>query len=218
MTGPDFPRSGLYPLTDGRRHPGVSVVEAVTRAISGGARVIQYRDKSGDHHKRRAEAGELLELCRRHAVPLIVNDDVQLALDIGADGVHLGRDDIPLGAARARLGVGVVIGISCYDQPQLAEAAQRDGADYVAFGSFYPSSTKPSAVPASIALLEAMRDRIHVPIVAIGGITPDNGAALLAAGADLLAVVHGVFGDPDPRAAAGRYARLFALEEEGEKS
>lgn len=203
-----FRLRGLYAITTEAPGPE-ALTEQVARAIRGGAAVVQYRDKSDDAARRREEAEALLVLCRAHGVPLIVNDDVELARAVGADGVHLGRDDIPLAQARAALGPQALIGVSCYNVLDRALAAQEAGADYVAFGSFFPSSTKPAAVRAGLELLREARSRLDLPIVAIGGITPENGAQLVEAGADMLAVIQGVFGAPDPQAAARRYAALF---------
>jgi thiamine-phosphate pyrophosphorylase len=139
----------------------------------------------------------------------IVNDDVELALAVDADGVHVGRDDEGVAAARARLGPGRLVGASCYDQLGLARAAVAAGADYVAFGSFFPSPTKPNAARADVGLLRRARHELGVPLVAIGGITPENGAPLVAAGADMLAAIGAVFGASDPRAAAAAFAPLF---------
>jgi thiamine-phosphate pyrophosphorylase len=187
-----------------------SLIRRVELALAGGARLVQYRDKSRDLSLRLAQARALGTLCDAAGVPLIINDDIQLAAAVSADGVHLGRDDPDPREARRLLGPSALIGVSCYDRLDLAEAAQAAGADYVAFGSFFPSSTKPLAVRADLDLLRQARRRIRLPLVAIGGITPENGAALIEAGADLLAVVSGVFGAPDLRAAAAAYARLFA--------
>jgi thiamine-phosphate pyrophosphorylase len=142
-------------------------------------------------------------------VPLIVNDDVTLAVTIGADGVHLGKADSDLIEARARLGRAAIIGISCYDSFGRALAAQRQGADYIAFGSVFPSPTKPNAVRAPLALFTRARERLDVPIAAIGGLTPGNAGEAIAAGASMIAVISGVFGASDPKAAARCYARLF---------
>lgn len=200
---------GLYAIADTRYLDDARLLPAVAQAIGGGTRVIQYRDKKHDAGTRLQQASELARLCHQHGVPFIVNDDVALAKQAGADGVHLGREDVPLTQARAQLGPEAVIGVSCYNELERALTAQAGGADYVAFGRFFPSRTKPQAVPADPALLRAARRRLHVPIVAIGGITPENGAALIAAGADALAVIEGVFGQADVRAAAESYARLF---------
>ncbi|WP_296810175.1 thiamine phosphate synthase [Thiocapsa sp.] len=200
---------GLYLITpDTADAPGV-LAEQVAQAISGGARLVQYRHKGPDRRLRREQAAAVLCVCRGAGVPLIVNDDVALAAEIGADGVHLGRDDGDPTAARRRLGTDAVIGVSCYDDMALAQAAERAGASYVAFGSFFPSATKPHAVRASVALLSAARDSLRIPAVAIGGITPQNGGLLIAAGARMLAVVTGVFAQPDLAAAARAYASLF---------
>lgn len=209
MTRSPMPARGLYAITDSALHAGPGLEQAVDRAIAGGARMIQYRDKSGDGARRYAEATALLRVCRRRGVPMIINDDVELAVHADADGVHIGRDDTGLSAARAGLGNGLIIGVSCYDDIELAEAAQEGGASYVAFGAMFPSATKPDATRADIATLRAARRRIRLPIAAIGGITPENGALLVDIGIDLLAVVRGVFGHDDPAEPAGRYARLF---------
>ncbi|HET6655829.1 MAG TPA: thiamine phosphate synthase [Gammaproteobacteria bacterium] len=198
---------GLYAIADTATIRG-DVVNAVAAAIAGGAVLIQYRDKSDDRERRQREARRLAQLCRRTGVGLIVNDDVELAVDCGADGVHLGADDASLADAHARLPEGALIGVSCYDSLARAQQAARDGADYVAFGSFYPSPTKPNAVRAPVKLLTAARE-LPVPVVAIGGITLGDGQELIDAGADFLAVISGVFGADDIESAARSYARLF---------
>lgn len=201
---------GLYVITDGRHQSPAQLVERVGLAIAGGATLVQYRAKNITPAQRLAEAAALSELCRAQGIPLIINDDTELAARVGAAGVHLGRDDTPLALARERLGERALIGISCYNRLDAAINAQRDGADYVAFGSFFPSSTKPGAVSAPLTLLQQARRRLSIPVVAIGGITVGNGANLIRNGATALAVVSGVFASPDIRAAAAAYARLFA--------
>jgi thiamine-phosphate pyrophosphorylase len=208
MTKP--PCRGLYAITDAELIPDHLLTHAVEQAILGGARLIQYRDKNFDAARRLAQAQALNALCRRHAIPLIINDDVELAFQVGAAGVHVGQDDPAFAVARARLGDQALIGVSCYDRLDLALEAERAGADHVAFGAMFPSPTKPDEVRASLELLREARAVLTVPIVAIGGITPDNAPLLLAAGADALAVISGVFAQPDPQAAARRYAALFA--------
>ncbi|MFO1372604.1 MAG: thiamine phosphate synthase [Candidatus Competibacteraceae bacterium] len=200
---------GLYAITDTVLIPDDRLTDAVEQAILGGARLVQYRDKSHDAARRLAQAKALNELCQRYNLPLIVNDDVELAAQIGAAGVHIGKDDPTLATARARLGATALIGVSCYDRLDLALDAARAGADYVAFGAFFPSLTKPGEIRAPLELLRHARSVLRVPIVAIGGIMPDNGQLLLDAGADSLAVVSGVFGQADIQAAARRYAALF---------
>lgn len=203
-----FDLYGLYAITDPRLAAG-DLAGQVAQALEGGARVIQYRDKASDHERRLQEAGTLLRLCRQAGVPLIINDDLPLALRIGADGVHLGRDDPALETARALLGPDAIIGVSCYDRLALARRAQEDGADYVAFGRFFPSQSKPEAVQADIGLLRQARRELTLPVVAIGGITPENGGPLVAAGARMLAVIQGIFGQPDVAAACRRFQPLF---------
>jgi thiamine-phosphate pyrophosphorylase len=200
---------GLYAIADTALLAAERLASAVEQALAGGARLVQYRNKSADLARREREAAALAVLCRKYHALFIVNDDDELAAAVNADGVHLGRDDALIETARARLGSRALIGVSCYNQLDRALDAQARGADYVAFGSFFASRTKPQAVRASPELLREARTRVTVPIVAIGGITPENGAALIAAGADALAVIDGVFGQPDVRAAAARYAKLF---------
>jgi thiamine-phosphate pyrophosphorylase len=200
---------GLYAITDSRLTPRASLLEQVDRAIAGGARVIQYRDKLASDSERYALADELAALCRRRLVPLIINDDVALAAAVGASGVHLGEADGTVAAARARLGNEVLVGVSCYNRMERAREAVAAGASYVAFGRFFASCSKPDAVPADTELLRRARRELDVPVVAIGGITPDNAGTLIAAGANLLAVIHGVFGQQDVQAAAAGYARHF---------
>lgn len=200
---------GLYAITDAALLPDDRLVTAVEQALLGGARLVQYRDKSSDSTRRLTQARTLNALCRRHGIPLIINDDVELAAQIGAAGVHIGKDDPALATARARLGATALIGVSCYDCLALALDAERAGADYIAFGAFFPSPTKPAEIQAPLGLLREAKITLTVPIVAIGGITPDNAPSLLDAGADALAVVSAVFAQPDIQAAARRFAALF---------
>ncbi len=202
---------GLYVITP----DSADTVELLRRsrlALEGGARMLQYRNKSSDAALRRAQAVALRELAHEFAVPFIVNDDVRLAAQVGADGVHLGAEDGGLGEARALLGKRRTIGISCYNCIALAHEAASRGADYVAFGAFFPSGVKPAAVRADIGLLRQARAELAVPLVAIGGITPQNGAALLEAGADALAVISAVFDAADIRSAARDFSGLFIRE------
>ena len=186
----------------------------VEAALAGGVAAVQYRDKSGDVARRHEQASELVALCRRFKVPLIVNDDLRLADLCDADGVHLGRDDGSLREARIILGRDKFIGTSCYQSLDLAQAAQAAGADYVAFGSFFASPTKPAAGRADAGLLREATQVIHIPIVAIGGITLASAPPLLDAGADSLAVLSALFEAPDIRAAAHDLNQLFEAEPE----
>ena len=209
---PEFP-GGLYAITPDTTDTE-RLLTQVEAALAGGVAAVQYRDKSGDVARRHEQASELVALCRRFNVPLIVNDDLRLADLCDADGVHLGRDDGSLREARIILGRDKFIGASCYQSLELAQAAQAAGADYVAFGSFFPSPTKPAAPRASLDLLHDASPVIQVPLVAIGGITLDNAPPLLDAGADSLAVLSALFDAPDIRTAACALNQLFATESE----
>jgi thiamine-phosphate pyrophosphorylase len=200
---------GLYAVTPDMADTA-ELLRRVRQAMAGGARLVQYRNKPADPILRREQSGALLDLCREYGVPLILNDDLQLALDIGADGVHLGREDGGLAAARAALGAGKLLGISCYDDLERAREAGRIGADYIAFGSFFASPTKPRAVRAPLTLLTMAREEFGLPVCAIGGITLQNAPQLIAAGAGLLAVITDLFEAPDIRARAAAYTSLFS--------
>lgn len=195
---------GLYAITpdtdDSER-----LIELVSDVLPHGVRLLQYRNKSQDPVRRLWQANLLASLCHSHGVTFIVNDDVELALAVGADGVHLGRDDAAIAAARARLGADAIIGASCYDDIKLAEAAVAAGASYVAFGAVFPSGTKPHAVRAPLELF-AQAKRLGVPSAAIGGITPDNAAQVTTAGADMLAVIGALFDAADPAQTAEQLA------------
>ncbi len=208
----EFP-GGIYAITP-ETADTERLLTLVQAALAGGVAAVQYRDKSGDVARRHEQASELVALCRRFGVPLIVNDDLRLADLADADGVHLGRDDASLREARIILGKDKFIGASCYQSLELALAAQSAGADYVAFGSFFASPTKPSAPRASLDLLREAAPKIHVPLVAIGGITLENAPQLLDAGADCLAVLSAVFDASDIRAAAHDLNQLLEVESE----
>ncbi|WP_409283459.1 thiamine phosphate synthase [Pseudomonas protegens] len=197
---------GLYAITDSQLLAG-KFLKYVEAALEGGVTLLQYRDKSDDQARRLREAETLLTLCERYKTRLIINDDAELAARIGA-GVHLGQTDGPLTPARALLGRQAIIGSTCHDQLPLAEQAAKEGASYVAFGRFFNSTTKPGAPTASLELLDQARTSLHLPICVIGGITLDNAAPLVNHGADLLAVVHGLFG-ADSADEVTRRARAF---------
>ena len=204
------PLSGLYAVTPDLADTALLLAKSQA-ALAGGARLLQYRNKTADEKLRREQAAALGELCRRHGAMLIVNDHVELAREIDADGVHVGVEDAGVAAARARLGPGKIIGATCYRDLQRAPAAVAQGADYVAFGSFFASSVKPGAVRAPLALLQQARRAVTVPVVAIGGITLDNAAELIAAGADAVAVISALFAVPDVELAARRFCQLFQV-------
>jgi thiamine-phosphate pyrophosphorylase len=197
---------GLYGLTPDSTD-SADLLHRVRLALSGGVQVLQYRNKLADARLRLSQAQALRTLTREFGVTFIVNDDAQLAATVDADGVHLGATDGEIKTARALLGNSKLIGVSCYNQLSLAHAAVLDGADYVAFGAFYSSSVKPDA---AVATLDLLRDaELGVPIVAIGGISADNGALLVRAGADALAVISAVFDAADIQLAAQNLAKLF---------
>lgn len=207
MNPPMNPIRGVYAVTPDLADTGL-LLARVKAVLAGGARLLQYRNKTADRDARREQAIALLELCRRHDTALIINDDVELARELDADGVHVGADDAAIPAARARLGRGKLIGASCYDDLQRARSAAAQGADYVAFGSFFASPVKPAAVRAQLSLLPAAR-QFGLPVVAIGGITLDNAGNLIDAGADAIAVISALFAAPDPERAARKFCRLF---------
>jgi thiamine-phosphate pyrophosphorylase len=194
---------GLYAITPDHAD-GALLRRQVAQALEGGIAILQYRRKTARHA---SEARELAALCRRSAVPFIVNDDLALALACGADGVHLGRDDGDIAAARAKLG-GKLLGVSCYGSLAAARDAVAAGADYIAFGSVFSSPTKPSAIRAPHSLFAEARS-LGVPLVAIGGITLENAPQLMRAGADALAVISDLFEAPDVAGRARAYGKLF---------
>jgi thiamine-phosphate pyrophosphorylase len=202
------PLRGLYAITPAHLE-GAALVNAVEQALSGGCRLLQYRNKGGSPAQRLREARALARLCEQSDTLFIVNDDLELAARTGAHGVHLGRDDATLAEARRHLGHDAIVGISCYAQWERALAAREAGANYVAFGAFHPSPTKPEAVRAHPALLQQAHRELKLPAVAIGGITPENAQPLIEAGADMVAVIQGLFGRPDIPAAARQLSALF---------
>lgn len=198
---------GVYAITPDE--PSTArLVARVAPVLTAGVVCLQYRNKAAPAPLRREQAGALLGLCRAAAVPMVVNDDLELAIELGADGVHLGGGDGDIASARARMGSAAIIGASCYDSLQRARDAAAAGASYIAFGAFHPSSTKPDARRADPSLLVDSAS-LGLPRVAIGGITPRNARALVAAGADLLAVISGVFDAPDAVAALHAYQAAF---------
>jgi thiamine-phosphate pyrophosphorylase len=201
-----FPQRGLYAITQTENKSVDSIINEVVAAIRGGAVVVQYRDKNPLDAI--YLASQLVKVCRANQVPLLINDDVELAVKVGADGVHIGQEDGAIAQARERLGADAIIGVSCYNALEQAWDAQRQGATYVAFGRFFPSSSKPLAAPAELDTLRQANFLIDIPIVAIGGILPENGGQLLAAGADLLAVIGGLF-TAQPEQSAKAYQALF---------
>jgi len=200
--------AGLYAITPDLADTD-ELLRRVTQALRGGARVLQYRNKTATASLRQVQARALQALCHASGVPLVINDHLDLALDVGAAGVHLGGDDGSLAAARAALGPQRLLGASCYDRIELAQTAVEAGADHIAFGSFFASTVKPGAVRPSVELITHAKQRFGVPVVAIGGITPQNAPQLIAAGAAAVAVISAVFSAPDIAGAAHQFQTLF---------
>lgn len=211
VTQTDARWRGLYAITPDTPDSAddTQLLAAVASVLAARPALLQYRNKLAGPAQRRRQAGAILELCRAAGVALIINDDLALALEIGADGLHAGRDDGDVRQLRAALGRERILGLSCYAELARARVAVAAGADYVAFGAMYPSVTKQSAPAAPLSVLAAARAELAVPVVAIGGITLANAPPLLAAGADLLAVVSDVFAAADPGARAAAYGALF---------
>jgi thiamine-phosphate pyrophosphorylase len=207
------PLRGLYAITPEAKDTDW-LVARVEQCLAGGAALVQYRAKKAASHVALEQARRLVALCHAARVPLIVNDSLELAIAAGADGVHLGRDDIDAASARAAL-PGGLIGVSCYDDPAAAARAARAGADYVAIGSVFASATKPGANRATLENLAAAKRISGLPVAAIGGITLGNATRALEAGADMLAVIAALFAAADVRAAARAFANLFEGEASG---
>lgn len=202
------PLRGLYAITDSDLLAGERLLPWVDAALAGGARLVQYRDKSDDTHRRRDKAARLKALCLYYGARLIINDDLALASELKV-GLHLGRGDGCLREARQQLGAQAIIGATCHASLEFADQAQEAGASYIAFGRFFQSVTKPGAPAATPFLLEQARKQFSLPIVAIGGVTLHNAPQLISSGASLLAVVNGLFGAPSP-AEVERRARGFS--------
>ena len=200
---------GLYAITDEKLIPENIFSETVEQALLGGARIIQYRDKSTNTKKRIAQALSLKNICDQYNALLIINDDIELALEVDADGIHIGIHDTPLQQARTEIGTEKIIGVSCYNKFVLAEQAVAEGADYIAFGSFFPSSIKPEAARASTDLLLAAKQKFNIPVCAIGGITSDNANILIEYGADMLAVISDIYANDNVLSASQHISQFF---------
>ncbi len=205
-------KPGLYAITDFSSLSETDVYAKTEIILRGGVSMLQYRDKSGEDTSRLRRTTELKALCHEFNTPLIINDDISLAHKCKADGVHLGKHDAGINAARELLGP-VIIGCSCYNSVELAHQAESAGADYVAFGAFYNTTSKHDAVNAKPELLGIAAKRIHLPVVAIGGITPKNAKVLIAGGADLIAVISALYGVKDTAKAIHNFNLLFEQEQ-----
>ncbi len=202
---------GLYAITDCENLAFDSLFDKTRQILNVGIVALQYRDKSTGSQLRRERARTLQAICKRHRIPFLINDDIQLALDIQADGVHIGKNDAGLQETRQLLGQDFIIGVSCYNNIKQAETAQAMGADYIAFGAFYPTTTKQHTVSVMPTLLSQGKDVLNIPIVAIGGITPENGGALVEAGADMLAVISSIYSPAEPAQVILQFNKLFQV-------
>ena len=204
-----LPDHGLYAITDCHTLNTGDLLKKTELILQSGANMLQYRYKTGNSADRESLAVQLQRLCHDYEIPFIINDDIKLAQKINADGIHLGRDDQSCETARNILGPGYIIGISCYNDTKLALAAAKAGANYIAFGAFFPTTSKSPTSEATIELLHYAKQHLNLPVVAIGGITPDNGKILVRAGADYLAVISGLYEAADPVTATQSYLSLF---------
>ncbi len=199
---------GLYAITDCENLTNADLIKKTETILSIGVSLFQYRNKTSNQKSKKDLAKQLQSLCRKYNTPFIVNDDVTLAQEIDADGIHLGKDDKAIGIVRKILG-SKIIGISCYNDLDHAINAEKSGANYIAFGSFFPSVTKPNAQKANIELLKKAKSCLKIPIVAIGGITPENGKQLINTEVDILAIISGLYSAPDIIEATKNYKNLF---------
>ena len=199
---------GLYAITPDEGNTDL-LLQKVEAALLGGVSVLQYRNKAANHKLKTQQARAILPLCRQYHVPFIINDSVKLCLALDADGVHLGADDGNLLEVRERLGVSKLLGASCYNQFNLALQAQLAGADYVAFGACFASNTKPNAPEADLSLFNRAKLELGIPVIGIGGVTLQNAAQLIAAGADAIAVINAIFNADDIKSASRQFSSLF---------
>ena len=204
-----FRVNGLYAITDTANLSTKIMLSKTEEILRAGAKILQYRNKRADQSTRISETEQLAELCKQFAVPMIINDDIALAAQVDADGVHLGKSDSSITEARKHLGNNAIIGYSCYNDLDRAIEAVNAGADYIAFGTFFPSPSKPDAVQATSEIIQTAKQQFDVPVVAIGGITPENGQSLIDAGADMLAVISGLYASETPFNTATKYVNLF---------
>ena len=200
---------GLYAITDQHLISAGNFAAAVEQPLQGGASIIQYRDKSDDRNKRLQQAKSLRSLCDQYHATCIINDDIELAVAVNADGVHIGKDDTALKTARETLGKDAIIGVSCYNDLSLALEAQENSADYVAFGAMFSSSTKPAAMVSGPEVIANAKQALSIPVCTIGGITEDNIQQVVSAGTDMAAIINDLFAADDIKAKATRLSDFF---------
>lgn len=203
-----FSINGLYAITPDIDDTDL-LIKKVEAALQGGINILQYRNKPASHKLQTQQARALLPLCRQFNVPLIINDSVKLCLTLDADGVHLGADDGNLAEVRARIGAGKILGASCYNRFDLALSAEKQGADYVAFGACFASKTKPNAPVADLSLFNRARDELNIASVAIGGISLQLAPQVIQAGADAIAVIQAIFAADDVKLASQQFSQLL---------
>ena len=199
---------GLYAITDETLIPEAQFHHIIKQALQGGAGIIQYRDKSGNFEKQKKQASTLRALCNQYDALLLINDDLELAQLVNADGIHLGENDASISEARKLLGEDTIIGVSCYNQLELAIKAENEGANYIAFGAFFTSPTKPGARAAELDLIVEAKHRLTVPVCAIGGINLNNAKKVFDAGADMVAIIGGLFAQPQVKAVSRQISNL----------
>lgn len=200
--------SGLYSITPDETNTNLLLAK-VEAALQGGASILQYRNKLADHNLQTQQAKAIQALCKQYQVPFIINDSVELCAMLNADGVHIGADDGNIAEVREKIGANKLLGASCYNRFELAQSAQQAGASYVAFGACFASSTKPHAPVASLDLFKQAKAQLHIPTVAIGGITLSNAPSVIQAGADSIAVINAIFGQVDVKTTTQQFAQLF---------
>ena len=203
---------GLYLVTPNWEDTA-RMVRITETALHAGAAMVQYRNKDAHARLRREQGAALLALCRRYSRPFVINDHLDLCLTLGADGVHVGGTDLSVRAVRAALGPDKIVGASCYGELDLARAAERDGASYAAFGGFYPSLVKQYSFVTAPAIVREARAELALPIVVIGGMTPDNAAPLVARGAHMVAAISSIYNVEDAESAVRAFDQLFAARE-----
>jgi thiamine-phosphate pyrophosphorylase len=200
--------SGLYAITPDEVDTALLLAK-VEAALQGGISVLQYRNKQASYKLQTQQASAILQLCKQYKVPLIINDSIELCLTLDADGVHIGADDGNVAEVRAKLGADKMLGASCYNRFDLALSAQQAGASYVAFGACFASNTKPHAPVATLDLFNQAKTQLHIPAVAIGGITLINAPSVIQAGADSIAVINAIFNADDVKLTTQQFAQLF---------
>jgi thiamine-phosphate pyrophosphorylase len=199
---------GLYAITPDSADLN-TLIQKTQWAIEGGAFMVQYRSKIHDRDVKMQQCAAILRLCREYEIPCIVNDDVEMCRVLEADGVHLGEKDDNIAEVRHILGENAIIGSSCYDQLDRAKSAQKEGASYVAFGAMFPTSTKPNAPRATLALLKEAKREIQIPIVAIGGITVNNAHDVIKTGIDAIAVINSLYEAKSIKETAETLSKMF---------